>query len=180
MATWVLEPIASSYSPNKQTRSFTCRRQPGHLRWGRSAAMVGRRRYHVLSQAISSGCPAQPAARTESSAPYEQTPRHAAGAKRILMNVNRPRHLQKSISAVRRHIKVDLMAGQQAQSRSSFQPPKGLTVAQLGPPSFPVPGTRASRTACDLIIAIVMPLRGIFNLRLQRESCWPAYVPMSR
>ena len=50
-----------------------------------------------------------------------------------------------------------------------------FTVAQVGPPSFPVPGTLVSRTefgsACiPSIIAQVIPLNGIFNRRLQHES----------
>ena len=66
----------------------------------------------------------------------------------------------------------------------NFHPSKGFTVAQFGPPSFPVPGTRVSRTASARadnrsIVSHVIPFNGIFSRRLQQESAWLAYVPMS-
>ena len=39
-------------------------------------------------------------------------------------------------------------------------------LAQLGPPSLPVPGMLATRTWCDLIMSQVIPQSGTFNLRL--------------
>ena len=55
------------------------------------------------------------------------------------------------------------------------QPEKGLTVAQFGPPSLPVPGTFVSRIKEEsvnrsLIVSDEISLKGIFNLRLQTES----------
>jgi len=58
--------------------------------------------------------------------------------------------------------------------RCSFQPANGFAVPQLGPPSLPVPRTRASRTAWELIISHVIPPSGIFRRRLQAVSAWPA------
>lgn len=54
------------------------------------------------------------------------------------------------------------------------QPGKGLTVAQFGPPSLPVPGIFVSRTKEEsasicLIISDEISLKGIFSLRVQTE-----------
>src|SRR5215467_11483045 len=62
---------------------------------------------------------------------------------------------------------------------TALQPSKSLTVAQVGPPSRPVPGTRASSTPPVRIIFAGMPSRGTLSLRLQQDSVCPAYVPMS-
>ena len=57
-------------------------------------------------------------------------------------------------------------------------PSKSLTVAQFGPPSRPVPATRASSAPPVLRNLAGIPSRGTFNLRLQGESDCPAYVPI--
>ena len=55
----------------------------------------------------------------------------------------------------------------------TFHPSVGFTVAQLGPPSLPFPGKRASSNsfvdACS-IISHVIPPRGTLRRRLQQES----------
>src|SRR5262245_51652770 len=63
-------------------------------------------------------------------------------------------------------------------------PSNGLTVAQVGLPSFPVPGTEVSRSAFAFainqsMVSQAMPRNGIFKRRLQQLSCCPAYVPIS-
>lgn len=57
----------------------------------------------------------------------------------------------------------------------NFQPAKGFTVAQLGPPSLPVPGTWVSRISLGalstrLSISAVMPVSGTLRRLLQLES----------
>jgi hypothetical protein len=68
--------------------------------------------------------------------------------------------------------------------RPNLHPGKGLTLAQAGPPSLPVPGTRVSSSDSSSAnarstISQVIPVNGIFSRRLQHVSVWPAYVPMS-
>ena len=70
-------------------------------------------------------------------------------------------------------------SSQNVYGAAGVHPSNSLTVAQLGPPSRPVPGTRASSTPPVLRNFVGMPSRGIFNLRLQHESACPAYVPIS-
>lgn len=62
------------------------------------------------------------------------------------------------------------------------QPAKGLTVAQFGPPSLPVPGTLVCSIELpgnESISFQVMPVKGILSRLDQIVSDWPAYVPMS-
>ena len=65
----------------------------------------------------------------------------------------------------------------------NLQPSTGFTVAQLGPPSLPVPGNRASMSSLGLvdafsIISQVMPPKGTLILRSQQEPICPADLPM--
>jgi hypothetical protein len=59
------------------------------------------------------------------------------------------------------------------------QPHDGPTVfrqayAQLGLPSFPVPGMRATRILPERSMFQLIPLRGIFSRRPQHVFVWPA------
>ena len=66
---------------------------------------------------------------------------------------------------------------------TSFHPSNGFTVAQFGPPSFPVPGTRVSRTVLESrnarsIISELIPLSGTFTRLLHSVPICPANLPI--
>ncbi len=77
-----------------------------------------------------------------------------------------------------------LSAHCQSDRLQHFQPSIGLMVAQLGPPSLPVPGNCASRISFGdfsvLSISLhVIPFNGTLIRRAQHEFVCPAYFPMS-
>lgn len=62
---------------------------------------------------------------------------------------------------------MDSRGSRQSYRLLIFQPLKSFTVAQLGPPSFPVPGTRASRIPGSAIMCVVMAAPARVSLACQ-------------
>ncbi len=81
-------------------------------------------------------------------------------------------------------LKSFLLTERLATYFTTFHPSIGFTVAQLGPPSLPVPGivacsNRFGLSTTDSIISHVIPCKGILIRRCQQLSICPAYFPMS-